>query len=317
MARVSIYGAGQLGHGVASILRARARHEVTGPFTRDQRTQALSAGADVVLIATTTRLADVVDDIRDAVAAGSNVLVSAEETANPYLVDPSAAARIDAEALRAGVTVLGAGLNPGLVFDALVLTILSAAPDGVDVAVTRTVDLSGFGPTVLRRIGVGLTPDQFEAGVREGAVLGHAGFPQSISIVGRARGIPVPRIEPILRSVVTPTDLTLPDGRVVTAGLTAGVDQDYRAYQDGRAWFTARFRGHVRPDAAGWDLSDVITLSLDGGVIQEVTSRPCFPAQVGSQHVLANSIDRVIEAPAGWLTVADLPPATARADAAI
>ncbi len=64
MARVSIYGGGQLGSGVASLLRERGEHAVDGPFGRDERERALGSGADVVLIATTTRLADVVDDVR-------------------------------------------------------------------------------------------------------------------------------------------------------------------------------------------------------------------------------------------------------------
>ncbi len=309
MVRVSIYGAGQLGAGIASILRARGAHAVDGPFDRSRRQLALASGADVVVIATTTRLNDVADDIRTAVSSGSNVLVSAEECANPYLVDPNLAEQLNTAAVAAGVTVLGAGLNPGLVFDALVLTVLGAADDAVDVRVSRTVDISGFGTPVLRRIGVGLTPAEFDAGVASGAVLGHAGFPQSISIVGRARGIAVPVIRPSLAPIVTPVPLTLPDGREIGAGLTAGVDQTYEATADGRTWYEARFRGHVAPAAVGWTLADVITLVRDDEIVQEITARPCFPAQSGSQHVLANSIDRVVSARPGWLSVADLPPA--------
>lgn len=316
MARVSIYGAGQLGTGVAAILRERGEHSVEGPFDRTERDRALRGGADVVVVATTTRLADVVDDIRAAVAAGSNVLVSAEECANPYLVDGVVAAEVHEAAVAGGVTVLGTGLNPGLVFDALVLTALGAWPDDVDIAVSRTVDISGFGPTVLRRIGVGLTEQEFADGVAAGTVLGHAGFPQSISIVGRARGIPVPRIEPQLTAVVTPVPLVLPDGREIAAGYTAGVDQVYRATVDGRTWYEAHFRGHVAPASVGWELADVITLRRGADVVQEIAARPCFPAQSGSQHVLAGSVDRVLAARPGWLTVADLPPASGRAHAA-
>lgn len=310
MASVAIYGAGQLGSGIASILRERGSHHVDGPYGRVDREHALASGAEVVVIATTTRLADVSDDIRTAVAAGSNVLVSAEEAANPYLVDPVLAEEIHQAAASRGVTVLGAGLNPGLVFDALVLTLLGAMADDVDVRVARTVDISGFGTPVLRRIGVGLTIDEFDRGVASGEVLGHAGFPQSISLVGRARGILVPVIEPSLSAIVTPVALTLPDGREIAAGRTAGVDQAYRARHEGRTWYEARFRGHVDPSSVGWSLADVITVVRDDAVVHEVVSTPCFPAQSGSQHVLANSVERVIAARPGWLSVADLPPAS-------
>ncbi len=312
MANVSIYGAGQLGQGVARILVRRDGHSVRGPFGRDQRTPALTSGADLVLIATTTRLRDVIDDVRLAVASGSNVLVSAEESANPWLVNESLADTVHDEALAAGVTVVGAGLNPGLIFDALVLTILGAAPDNVDITVQRTVDISGFGPTVLGRIGVGISPEGFARGVATGDILGHAGFPQSMSVVGRAIGRSASTIDATLRPMVADHSITLTDGRTIDAGLTAGVDQTYRAIDQGHTWFTAQFIGHVAPERAGLHLSDVITVHCGGEIVQEVRATPCFPSQSGSQHVLANSVDRVIAARPGWLTVADLPPATSR-----
>ena len=310
MASVSIYGAGQLGHGVARILGERGRHSVLGPFGRAERSTALTTGADLVLVATTTRLRDVVDDVRLAVACGSNVLVSAEECANPWLVDEDLADTVHAEALTAGVTVVGAGLNPGLVFDALVLTVLGAAPDDVDVTVRRTVDISGFGPAVLNRIGVGISPEEFARAVASGEVLGHAGFPQSMSVVGRAIGRPVGSVEADLLPVVTDDPIVLPDGRTIEAGLTAGVHQTYRALDQGHAWFTAQFVGHVAPGSAGLQLADTITLHRGAEIVQEVRATPCFPSQSGSQHVLASSVDRVVAAPPGWLTVADLPPAS-------
>jgi 4-hydroxy-tetrahydrodipicolinate reductase len=264
------------------------------------------------LIATTTRLRDVIDDVRLAVASGSNVLVSAEESANPWLVNESLADTVHDEALAAGVTVVGAGLNPGLIFDALVLTILGAAPDNVDITVQRTVDISGFGPTVLGRIGVGISPEGFARGVATGDILGHAGFPQSMSVVGRAIGRSASTIDATLRPMVADHSITLTDGRTIDAGLTAGVDQTYRAIDQGHTWFTAQFIGHVAPERAGLHLSDVITVHCGGEIVQEVRATPCFPSQSGSQHVLANSVDRVIAARPGWLTVADLPPATSR-----
>jgi 4-hydroxy-tetrahydrodipicolinate reductase len=282
---------------------------------RDQRTQALTNGADLVIIATTTRLRDVIDDVRLAIAAGSNVLVSAEESANPWLVNGELAATVHNEAVSAGVSVLGAGLNPGLVFDALVLTILGASPDDVDITVRRTVDISGFGTSVLHRIGVGITPEEFTRGVASGDILGHAGFPQSMSIVSRAIGRTVSEIQPFLRPIVTGSEITLPDGRVIPAGCTAGVDQTYKALESGHAWYTAQFIGHVAPGSLRLQLADVITLHRGDDVVQEIRATPCFPSQAGSQHVLANSVDRVISASPGWLTVADLPPATPHHDA--
>ena len=42
----------------------------------------------------------------------------------------------------------------------------------------RVVDISGFGETVLRRIGLGKSVEDFALAVELEEILGHAGFPQ-------------------------------------------------------------------------------------------------------------------------------------------
>jgi len=306
---VSVYGAGQLGTAVAELLAPLARVRVRGPYGRDRRHEALAGGADVVVIATTTRLRDVADDVELAVASGSNVLVSAEEAAFPFLVDDEVARRIDAQAVARGVSVAGVGVNPGLIFDALVLTLLGAAPRGCRIEVRRVVDISGFGSTVLRRLGIGASAVDFRLAVERGDILGHAGFPQSMAIVADAVGLTIDRIDKGLEPVITDVPLDVPGRFSIAAGQSAGVDQTYTAFVGGEAWFTAHFYGHV--DLAGQALArtDDIDLSLDGQRYQSIQVRPGFGAQVGSQNVTANSIDRIIAARPGWVTVAELAPA--------
>jgi len=83
MATIAIYGAGQLGTTVAQILAEVPQHTVLGVFGRNDRQTALTSGADVVIIATTTKFKDVASDIELAVQSGSHVLVSSEECAYP------------------------------------------------------------------------------------------------------------------------------------------------------------------------------------------------------------------------------------------
>jgi 2,4-diaminopentanoate dehydrogenase len=306
---VAIYGAGQLGTAVAGLLAVNPRFEVRGPFGRQQRDDALRGGADVVVIATTTRLSDVAADVELAVGSGSNVLVSAEESAFPFMVDAALAEGLDRLAVEHDVSVAGVGVNPGLIFDALVLTLLGAAPRGCDIDVRRVVDISGFGPTVLRRLGVGATDAEFHAAVERGDILGHAGFPQSMTIVADAVGITIERIDKQLQPIITPTPIDVPGRFPIEPGQSAGVDQTYTSYVDGRPWFTAHFYGHVDLPSLGLERTDDIHLSLGGERFQSIHVRPGFGAQVGSQNMTANSIDRIVAARPGWVTIAELPPA--------
>ena len=158
----------------------------------------------------------------------------------------------------------GVGVNPGLIFDALVLTLLGAAPRGCDIDVRRVVDISGFGSTVLRRLGVGATDAEFHAAVERGDILGHAGFPQSMTIVADAVGITIDRIDKQLQPIITPTAIDVPGRFPIEAGQSAGVDQTYTSYVDGRPWFTAHFYGHVDLPSLGLERTDDIHLSLGG-----------------------------------------------------
>jgi hypothetical protein len=302
--RVAIYGPGQAGSAVAALLREREGVEVLGPFGRTERERALGSGADVVVIATTSFLSEIAGDVRAAVDAGSNVVTTAEEAAYPWATSPAIADEIDARARERGVTVLGAGLNPGLAFDALVLTVVGASAAVAPLRVERVVDLSGFGPAVLRRIGVGHSPEAFAAGVASGEITGHIGFPQSMRLVAARLGVEVERIDRAIAPIVADREHAAAH-MTVAAGETAGFEQRYVAIVAGEPWFKALFTGHVdssRPTR------DAIHVASEPPI--DLVISPGLNAQRGSAAVLANSVRRVAEAPPGWLTVADLPPAT-------
>jgi hypothetical protein len=305
--RVAFYGAGQVSRNTSEVLRRRLDVEVLGPHDRSRRDEALRSGADVVVIATTSFLSDVAEDIGDAVEAGSNVITTAEEAAYPWANDAAVADRLDALARSRGVTVLGAGLNPGFAFDALVLTASGAVAEVESLLVERVVDVSGFGETVLRRIGVGHTPQSFEEGRRAGTVTGHIGFPQSMQVVAGALGVAIERIDRELEPIVADRDLSA-SSLVVRAGETSGFRQQYSAYSDGRLWFEARFTAHVDPPGIGEEPRDSISIRGHCGGI-DLAIAPGMNPQSGSAAVVANSVRRVVAAPPGWTTVAALPPA--------
>lgn len=297
MIRVALVGDGQLARGLAARLAGRGDVSVLGPAARDDSVPA--SGAELVIIATTTRLADVTADIERAVASGSNVIVSAEEAAFPWAVDAAAADRIDSLARERGVTVLGGGLNPGFLFDAFVLTLLGTHDLPRSIRILRVVDVSRFGPAVRARLGLGVSLSDFDAGRADGSILGHAGFAQSMRIVGDAIGLPVDHVEAQFEPIVG------------ADGLTAGFHQTYTGSTAGQEWFVAEFLGHTDLAGAGLEPRDSVIID-DGHSTRTAMIEPGVPSQEGSVSVIANSIDRVIAARAGWLTVADLPPALPR-----
>jgi 4-hydroxy-tetrahydrodipicolinate reductase len=324
-----LIGTGRVGCDVARILDERPAVELVAATSRNPRhqgrdlgelcgtgelgvivdgspTTAVAESPDVVVIATTSFLDAVAPQIALAARAGCNVLVTAEEAAYPWAVDASVADELDRVARDAGVTILGAGANPGFVFDALVLTAAGATPDVTGIDVERRVNFRRFSATVLGRLGVGYDAASFDAGVRDGLIFGHIGFPQSMRVVAGALGRRIERIERVIEPVFADEDLAA-DHLAVPAGRTAGVRQDYTAIVDGEPWYRARLTGHVAPEAGGIKLRD--TIEIAGSAAVNLVLEPGLDPQVTSASVLANSLRRLADAPPGWLTVADLPPA--------
>jgi 4-hydroxy-tetrahydrodipicolinate reductase len=277
-----------------------------GPYGRPDRDTALSSGADAVVIATTSFLTDIADDLREAVRAGSNVITTAEEAAFPWAIDPALVEELDQLGRQHGVTILGAGLNPGFAFDSLVLTTLGVVAEVQSLRVERIVDVSGFSATILRRLGIGYTLEEFEEGVKGGSISGHIGFPQSMRIVASRLGFELEQIKRKIKPMVL--DRTMPcAGMTLETGQTGGFIQEYVGMVAGKPWFTADFTGHI--DLALIDRAPRDRIEISGPTPISFETMPGFNPQLATPALIANSLRRLIDARAGWVTVGELPPA--------
>ena len=93
------------------------------------------------------------------------------------------------------------------------------------------------------------------------------------------------------------------------SGESAGVDQTYTGFVQDARWFTCHFFGHVAPETIGARPSDEIRLMRGDALVHSLQVLPGLPSQRGSQCMIANSIERIVNARPGWRTVAELAPA--------
>jgi 2,4-diaminopentanoate dehydrogenase len=165
--------------------------------------------ADVALIATDSFTKDTFDKIKKVAENGINVISIAEEMAFPKAQEPELAEKLNVIAKENGVTILGTGINPGFVLDLLVLALTGTCETVDYIKASRVNDLSPFGTAVMKGQGVGLTEEAFLKGVENGDVVGHVGFPESISMVAEGLGWKVENIvqtrEPIISTVARET----------------------------------------------------------------------------------------------------------------
>ena len=324
-----VWGTGQMGSGMIRLIRQKegvtlvgvisARGERDGvdvgtvigeqepiglAITTDAAALLMRDRPDVVLHATSSRVVDAFPEIETALNAGANVISIAEQMSFPRASSPGLADRIEALAKKNGVSVLGTGINPGFVLDLLVIA-LTGVCFRVDSIVARRVnDLSPYGPSVLKTQGVGITPEAFEEGIKDGSVVGHFGFPESIGMIARALGWEIERIEETREPIVSQVERKTPFV-TVTPGLTAGCKHTGIGYVKGQPAVTLVHPQQVHPHLAGVTTGDYIEIAGNPNVA--FSGSPEIPGGVGTEALAVNMIPQVIKAVPGLFTMADLP----------
>lgn len=244
---------------------------------------------------------------------GVNVISIAEEMAYPAANSPSLAKELHQLAIKHDVSVLGTGINPGFVLDLLVITLSGVCSEVQSITAKRVNDLSPYGPTVLASQGVGLTPMAFEKGLKDGTVVGHIGFVQSIHMIAAALGWEIDHIEQLREPIVsqirreTPF-VTIEPGQVVGCLHTAS------AYRQGQPVINLIHPQQINPQLDGLVTGDEIEITGIPNV--KFAGRPEIPGGQGTAALTVNMIPRILNATAGLYSMADLPvPAAMLGDA--
>jgi len=187
--------------------------------------------ADAALHSTGSSLAGVCGQLSQALEAGLNVVSTCEELAYPWRTNAALAQELDELARAKGVRLLGAGVNPGFVMDALPL-VLTAACQRVDkVEISRVVDAANRRGPLQRKVGAGRSPAEFDALAESGAVR-HVGLAESAWMLIDALGWEVEEWEETLSPVVAERDTDAGETPIV-AGQAAGVHQTIRVRHNG------------------------------------------------------------------------------------
>jgi 2,4-diaminopentanoate dehydrogenase len=261
---------------------------------------------DVAIVATHTRLADVLPILEVVAASATPIVCTAEDLAYIEAGDSTEAARILELAETHQIPIVASGANPGFVLDLWPLTLTGLAWDVERLRARRIVDVSVFGPRVRASLGIDMTPDAFRAGIADGSVVGHAGFPESLRILAAGMGRTLERIEVVSEPILADRPLTLPDRAVVRSGRTAGADQRATGWFGGEPWLEISMTLHVDPRVAGLAPTDRIELTGRHGLT--VTVDPGCRALLSTAAMLVNGLPRALVAGPGVHRPGDLPP---------
>jgi 4-hydroxy-tetrahydrodipicolinate reductase len=328
--RVVIYGFGRVGRAVLELAVARPWIEVAAVIARtpgrdgepcvdsvpdapgDLRVTTDAVGAlrearpDVVIVATTSRLADVLPQLEAAAASGTRAVIStAEELAWARPDDSPQARAVHELATRHGTAILATGVNPGFVLDLLPLVLSGLAWDVERIEARRVVDVSVFAPHTRRQLGIGHTPEAFAAGVAAGSIVGHLGFRESLRLLSEGMGRPADAITIDTDPVVAEHAYRLADGSV-EPGTTIGATQRAVAWREGAPWISVEMLLHAAPTDAG--VRPIDEVHLFGRHEVHATIDPGTGAVLGTAAQLVNIIPAALAAEPGWYGPGQLPP---------
>jgi 4-hydroxy-tetrahydrodipicolinate reductase len=255
--------------------------------------------ADAVLHTTGSRIRKIYPELEEIIRARLNIVSSAEELLFPLKENAEPAGRIDALAREHGVTVLGAGVNPGFVMDALPLFMTGVCQEVRKIHIERHVDAGTRRYPLQRKVGAGMTQEAFREQIAAKA-MGHVGLLESLHLVAETLGMSLDdvheAVEPVMaQKEVKTAYFSLKPGDV------AGIKHTAEGSRGGEKIITLDLRmfvGCEEPyDAVHILGTPEIRLRIAGGVAGDQATAA----------VLVNAVPAVIGARPGLATVKDLP----------
>ncbi|MDO8211978.1 hypothetical protein [Conexibacter sp. CPCC 206217] len=265
---------------------------------------ARAGGADVVLLATHGHLVDLEAQLAAAFELGLRVVCIGEDAIYPEAVDAALARRLEQLAKRHETAMVGTGANPGYVMDFLPMVLTAATAGWTSIRVRRASSLAPFGETVLRSMGIGLSPEQFAAAASRGEIDGHVGYDVSVAFLAAALGVPLQITDNVSEPIVRegPTEL---DGHSYPGGVVVGVDQRCRAVAPTGQTVTLEHPQRIGRLDGEEPLHDLI--EIDGGELLRARISPALDGGIATVALMINLIPALVKAEPGIHTIASLP----------
>ncbi len=255
---------------------------------------------DVVIHTTSSYLSKVYPELERIVLNDVNIISSCEELSFPYHKEPKLAEQLDLLAKRHDVSILGTGINPGFLMDVLPLVLTTPCVEIEKISVARRMNAASRRIPFQKKIGAGLSRDEFASAVSTKKISGHVGLEQSISIVANALGWDLDRIvveEPkpmVLEDWVQSAWIRIPPGMV------AGLEQRAVGIVNGRELLEYNFIAYIGSP------EEYDRIEITGTPNIRFSSSPCVNGDQGTIALLINMIPRVIDSPPGLLSAKDL-----------
>jgi 4-hydroxy-tetrahydrodipicolinate reductase len=259
----------------------------------------VSAPVDVAVVATVSDLPRCAPTLAALARRGLAVVSTCEELSWPWERYPAIARDLDDTARRHGARLLGTGVNPGFVMDALAVAVTTVCAEVRHVEVHRIQDAATRRLPFQKKIGATLTVDEFEHLAAAGTVR-HVGLRESVGMVAASLGLAFDRVDETIAPVISEVPLACGLGSIA-AGAVRGVHQEAHAFAGDREVIALVFHAAIAEPAPRDHVKVLgeppIDLVIHGGI----------HGDVATSAVVLNSIRSLVAASPGLHTMTTLP----------
>jgi 4-hydroxy-tetrahydrodipicolinate reductase len=323
--KVVQYGLGPIGLGIVQVLLERPWVQLVGAIDIDKNKIGKDIGElldnprrigvnvsdktkdvlgdakpDIVTHATSSYLEKIYPQIIEVIDHRVSLVSTAEELSYPFVKHADLARKIDERAKENDVRVLGTGVNPGFLMDTLAVALSGACQKVNSIRAERVVDAARRRLPLQRKIGAGLSPDEFQSRVAEGTIK-HVGLPESVGLIALAMGWKLGEIQERISPVIAEQAVESQFIKVPLGGV-AGVRQVAKGILGGQELVVLDLRmylGAQNPhDSILIDGVPPIDMMIRGGVHGDRAT----PA------IVANALPKFSGLEPGLRTMLDLPP---------
>lgn len=329
--KIAIWGFGAMGSGMAKMILNKLGFEIVGvcdsnpnyvgksiftvlntknPYNfdviikKDILEVVSEKSCDLVLLATDSFTKKAFPKIMWLLEKKVNVISTAEEMAYPMAKEPLLSKQMDEKAKQNGVTVLGTGINPGMMMDLLVIAMTGVMADVKEIEVARINSLSPFGKTVMDEQGVGLSVSDFYERMNLGKLDGHVGFRESVNMISSGIGLELKSFEQEMSPIISKVDRKSAHG-FVKANDVAGVNMSAVAKTITNMNILMNHPQQIEPQLGGVATGDYIKIKGSPEVNLAIT--PEIDGGIGTIAICVNMIPHVLNARPGLKTMLDLP----------
>jgi hypothetical protein len=323
--KVVQYGLGPIGLGIVEVLLTRPWVQLVGVIDIDKNKVGKDVGQflekprkigvtisdkardvlghsapDIVTHATSSYMETILPQIIEIVEHNASVVSTAEELSYPFVKYADLARKLDEQAKEKKVAVLGTGVNPGFLLDTLAVALSGVCQNVNSIRAERVVDASRRRLPLQKKIGAGLSPEEFERKVAEGTIK-HVGLPESVGLIALALGWKLGEIQERITPVIAETAVRS-EFIKVPAGAVAGVRQVAKAILGGQELVVLDLRMYLGAQ------NPHDSILIDGIPPVDMIIRGGVQGDRATPAIIANTLPKIDRLEPGLRTMLDLPP---------